>query len=85
MNVSVPIPQELETYIQGQIQSGGYNTVADYFLALLNQDRQKKEAQAKLVNLLQDGLTSDPETVTPDYWQNLHLSVLGTDNLPRLK
>ncbi|MBD2150239.1 type II toxin-antitoxin system ParD family antitoxin [Pseudanabaena sp. FACHB-1277] len=79
MNVSVPIPQELETYIQLQIQSGGYNTVADYFLALLNQDRQKKEAQAKLANLLQEGLNSDPKIVTPDYWQNLRLSFLGSD------
>ena len=79
MNVSVPVPQELETYIQVQIQSGGYNTVADYFLALLNQDRQKKEAQAKLANLLQEGLNTDPEIVTPDYWQNLRLSVLGSE------
>ncbi len=71
MNVSVPVPQELETYIQVQMHSGGYNTVADYFLALLNQDRQKKEAQAKLADLLQEGLNSDPEIVTADYWQNL--------------
>jgi len=79
MNVSVPVPQELETYIQVQIQSGGYNTVADYFLALLHQDWQRKEAQAKLANLLQEGLNSDPEIVTPDYWQNLRLSVLGSE------
>lgn len=79
MNVSFPIPKELETYIQVQIQSGGYNSAADYFLALLNQDRKKKEAQAKLEELLQEGLNSEAETVTPDYWQNLRLSVLGTE------
>jgi antitoxin ParD1/3/4 len=56
MNVSFPIPKELESYVQGQIQSGTYNTVADYFLSLLNQDRQRREAQAKLVSLLQEGL-----------------------------
>ncbi|MBD2175675.1 type II toxin-antitoxin system ParD family antitoxin [Pseudanabaena sp. FACHB-1998] len=80
MNVSIPIPQELETYVQVQIKSGGYNTVADYFLALLNQDRQKKEAQARLTSLLQEGLNSSSEAVTPEYWQNLRLSVLGTEN-----
>ena len=53
-----------------------YSTIADYFLALLNQDQQKKEAQAKLANLLQEGLNSDFEIVTPDYWQNIRLSVL---------
>ena len=41
-------------------------------------DWQRKEAQAKLANLLQEGLNSDPEIVTPDYWQNLRLSVLGS-------
>jgi hypothetical protein len=35
MNVSITIPQELETYIQAQIQSGADSTVADYLLALL--------------------------------------------------
>ena len=54
MNVSFPIPQEFESYVQGLIQSGTYNTVADYFLALLNQDRQRKEARTKLVSLLQN-------------------------------
>lgn len=79
MNVSILIPQELENYIQLQIQSGGYNTVSEYFLALLKQDKQRKEAQAKLVNLLQEGLNSDSEIVTSDYWQNLHLSALGSE------
>jgi len=50
---------------------------ADYFLALSNQDRQKKEAQAKLANLLQEGLNSDSEIVTRDHWKNLRLSVLN--------
>ncbi len=79
MNVSFPIPKDLETYVQLQIQSGGYNSAADYFLTLLNQDMQKKEAQAKLSNLLQEGLNSDSEPVTTAYWQNLRQSVLGTE------
>ena len=55
-----------------------YSTIAGYFLALLNQDRQKKEAQSKLANLLQEGLNSEAETVATIYWQSLRLSVLGT-------
>jgi antitoxin ParD1/3/4 len=80
MNVSFPIPTELETYVQIQIQSGGYNTAADYFLTLLSQDRQKKEAQAKLSSLLQEGLNSASEPVTTAYWQNLRQSVLGIEH-----
>ncbi|OYQ63698.1 hypothetical protein B9G53_15615 [Pseudanabaena sp. SR411] len=77
MNVSFPIPQELESYVQGQIQSGSYDTVADYFLALLNQDRKRREAQEKLASLLQEGLDSEAELATSAYWQDLRLSVLG--------
>ena len=77
MNVSFPIPQELESYVQGQIQSGSYDTVADYFLALLNQDRKRRETQEKLASLLQEGLDSEAELVTSAYWQDLRLSVLG--------
>lgn len=77
MNVSFPIPTELESYVQGQIQSGSYDTVADYFLALLNQDRKRRETQEKLASLLQEGLDSEAELVTSAYWQDLRLSVLG--------
>ena len=77
MNVSFPIPKELESYVQGQIQSGMYSNVGDYFLALLNQDRQRKETQAKLVSLLQEGLNSEAELVTSAYWQDLRLSILS--------
>jgi antitoxin ParD1/3/4 len=79
MNVSFPIPKELESYIEAQLQSGTYDNIADYFLALLYQDRQKKEAQAKLEGLLQEGLDSEGELVTSAYWQSLRMSVLGTD------
>ena len=80
MNVNFPIPEELEAYIEQQLQAENYDSIADYFLALLHQDRQKKEAQAKLENLLQEGLDSEAELVTPAYWQNLRISVLETDS-----
>lgn len=52
MNVSFPIPKELESYVEVQIQSGNYANVGDYFLSLLQQDRLRKEAQAKLARIL---------------------------------
>ena len=77
MNVSVPIPKELESYLEVQLQSGNYDTVADYFLMLLQQDQRRKDAQAKLASLLQEGLDSEAEPVTPEYWQDLRGSILG--------
>ena len=37
---------------------------------LVHQD-QKRKAQAKLEALLVEGINSDSQEVTPDYWQNL--------------
>jgi antitoxin ParD1/3/4 len=79
MNVNFPIPQELEPYLERQLRSGNYDSVADYFLTLLNQDRQKQQAQEKLTALLQEGLDSPTEAVTADYWQTLRQSVLGEE------
>lgn len=78
MNVNFPIPQELEYYVKLQVQSGNHPSVADYFLALLRQDCQRKIAQEKLKELIQEGLDSEGELVTPDYWRNLRMSILET-------
>ena len=48
MNVSFPIPKELESYVESQLQAGNYTSAGEYFLALLQQDQQHKEAQARL-------------------------------------
>ncbi|NJL90901.1 MAG: hypothetical protein HC916_14740 [Coleofasciculaceae cyanobacterium SM2_1_6] len=53
MNVIFPIPKELESYVESQLQAGNYASAGEYFLALLQHDRQRKEAQA--------GLESDAE------------------------
>jgi hypothetical protein len=42
-------------------------------------NRQRQEAKAKLASLLQEGLDSESVRVTPTYWQDLRLSVLGTE------
>jgi antitoxin ParD1/3/4 len=80
MNVILAIPEDLQTYIEAQIQSGAYASAVEYFLDLVQQDRQRKQAQEKLECLLQEGLDSDSEPVTPTYWQNLRASVLGADS-----
>ena len=82
MNVSFPIPQELEHYLKLQVQSGNHDSVADYFLALLHRDYQKKIAQEKFTELIQEGLDSEAEPITSDYWQNLRISVLETETPP---
>jgi len=57
MNVSFPIPKEFESYIESQLQSGNHPNVGEYFLALLQHDRLRKEAQ--------QCLDSEPEMEMP--------------------
>ena len=76
--LNLSIPKELKAYLNSQLTSGSYETVADYFLELLRQDCQRQTAAKKLSKLLQEGLDSEGELVTSDYWQNLRMSVLDT-------
>ncbi|MEG4284265.1 hypothetical protein QUB68_14145 [Microcoleus sp. A006_D1] len=82
MNVILAIPEDLQTYIEAQIQAGAYASAVEYFLDLVQQDRLRKQAQAKLEGLLQEGSDSEGELVTASYWQNLRASVLGGESKP---
>ncbi|MDR9895423.1 RNA-dependent DNA polymerase, partial [Aetokthonos hydrillicola Thurmond2011] len=44
-----------------------FTSVAEYFLDLVKQD-QKRNAQAKLEELLLEGIDSQGQEVTPEYW-----------------
>ena len=79
MNVILAIPEDLQAHIEAQIQAGAYSNAVEYFLDLVQQDRKRKQAQEKLENLLQEGLDSGTESVTPTYWQDLRALVLGGD------
>ena len=80
MNIIFDIPEDLQVYIEAQIQAGAYANPVEYFLDLAQQDRQQKQAQEKLENLLQEGLDSDSEPVTVAYWQNFRDSVLSANS-----
>lgn len=76
MNVIFEIPEELQTHVMNQVQTGDYATTIEYVLDLVKCDRDRTLAQEKLVNLLQEGLDSEAEVVTPEYWKSLRVSVL---------
>ena len=71
MNISISIPPDLQTYIEARIATGDYSNMTEYVLALVKQDYQRQEAAAKLGALLQEGLDSESQTVSADYWDTL--------------
>jgi antitoxin ParD1/3/4 len=69
MNIS--LPESMRSYIDEQIEQGGYGTASEYVRALIRED-QKRRAQERLETLLLEGLDSGPPiTVTPEYWKDL--------------
>ena len=60
--------------------SGAYKN-SEYFIDLAQQD-QKRKAKERLETLLLEGIDSQGQKATPEYWQNLRYTVLGKNNMP---
>ncbi len=80
MNISIDIPDEMRVYVEAQVMAGVYSSVSEYFLDLVQQDKKRK-AQARLEVLLLEGINSEGQEVTPEYWHNLRSTVLGENNI----
>lgn len=68
MNVS--LPESLRSFVEAQVATG-YGTVSEYIRELVRDDRKRK-AQARLEELLLEGLDSgEGEKITPEFFQEL--------------
>ncbi|MEA5570525.1 type II toxin-antitoxin system ParD family antitoxin [Calothrix sp. UHCC 0171] len=76
MIINIDIPDEVRVYLEAEVMAGAYSSIGEYFLDLVQQD-QKRKAQAKLEALLLEGINSEGQDVTPEYWHNLRSTVLG--------
>jgi antitoxin ParD1/3/4 len=73
----IEIPEELKTHVMSRVQTGEYTSVIEYMLDLVTRDRDRTLAQQKLTRLLQEGLDSEAEVVTSEYWKELQASVIS--------
>ena len=60
--------------MQGR-QTGDYASAIDYVLDLVMRDRDRLLPQEKLAGMLQEGLDSEAEVMTPEYWKDLRSSI----------
>jgi antitoxin ParD1/3/4 len=79
MNVMLEIPEDLKRHVMARVQTGEYTSAIEYVLDLVMRDRDRILAQEKLKSLIQEGLDSEVEVVTPEYWKDLRNSVLEND------
>jgi antitoxin ParD1/3/4 len=66
-SVNISLPDSLRVFIERRAEEQGYGTISDYLRELILKE-QKRESEARLENLLLDGLNSgDPIEVTTEY------------------
>ncbi len=68
MNIS--LPETLKSFVDHQVQDGGYSTSSEYVRDLIRRD-QVRRAELHLATLMMDGLESGSAIPADDnYWKN---------------
>ena len=63
MNIS--LPEVMKDFVDTQLHAGGYSTTSEYVRELIRKDQIAK-AEAKLKELLLDGLNSGPAVIVDE-------------------
>jgi antitoxin ParD1/3/4 len=80
-NISISLPEDLQAYVDEQITKAGYASASEYFLRLMERDRQRQQAKATLDSLLLEGIDSldrqEGIEATDDWWEQERCSLLA--------
>jgi antitoxin ParD1/3/4 len=67
MTLNLPLPEEMEKFIDQQVASNGYSNATEYILYLLHQEQTRIK---RIESLLLAGLDSgEPIQITEDWWE----------------
>lgn len=62
---TISMPDDMGAWIEGRIKSGQYNNDSEYFRDLVRRDRERQQAEAKLLHLLEEAEASGVSDMTP--------------------
>ena len=69
--MNIALPETLKTFVQHQVEHGGYSSVSEYMRELIRAD-QRRQALASLETEIVKGLESGESTpMTAEDWQAL--------------
>lgn len=69
--ITISLPDTLKSFVESQIDAKGYGNVSEYFRSLLR-DAQEKENDARLEQLLLEGLASGKGAApNAEFWAEL--------------
>ena len=64
--VTFSIPEDLQTFIEGQVIKNGFHSTDDYLRNLLDREREREQLEVILVEGLESG---KPMEVNDDWWE----------------
>ena len=72
MNISVP--ESMRTFVEEQVQTGGYGTISEYLRELIR-DAQKRKAEDRVAHLVLEAMDSPSAELTDQDWVDMRQAV----------
>jgi antitoxin ParD1/3/4 len=74
--MTLSLPDSVREFVEAQIVQGGFRDINADFLALVAEDRQRREFDEAVLPLLQEAIESGPATpMTRDDWDEIRREV----------
>ncbi len=73
--ITISLPETMKEFINEQVSGSGFGTVSEYLRGLIRDD-QKRQAQARLEQLLLEGLASPKSEWTKQDWTDMRNEVI---------
>ncbi|MEW6234066.1 MAG: type II toxin-antitoxin system ParD family antitoxin [Candidatus Omnitrophota bacterium] len=81
--MNIALSAEMKEFVQTEAARGGYSSVSEYIRSLIR-EKQRREEEIRLENLLLKGLNSGPSTeMTKKDWEDLKRKIVGRFNQRR--
>jgi antitoxin ParD1/3/4 len=68
------LPESLEKFVEQEVAEGGYESPERYIRHLIAVEH-KRRAKERLQALMEEGLNSEPELVTAEWWAELRADI----------
>ena len=72
--LNISLPETIQSFVEQQVDKGGYSNVSEYILHLILQEQAKA---ARVEALLLEGLDSgEPIEATDDWWEQKRIQLM---------
>ena len=72
--LTISLPEKMKEFIESEVTLGSYGTVSEYLRALVR-DAQNQRTNAKLDELLLEGLQSEVKDMTAQDWEEMRQEI----------